>query len=244
MRRFMAATLLGLAIAGPAAAQFEGTITMKMATPAAGGDMTMKIAMKGNKSATLMTMPASAGPMAGMEMRSIYDPTTNTMTTLMPMLPQMAAMPGMANAKGMKNVMDMSKVQASGAAQAQEGDVTVKKLGTSETILGMSCDDYEMTSSKGEPTRLCVTSALGPFVFPQTGSPMGGRRGGGGQSAPAWTKAFGNKPMFPLKVWTTDGKMAMEVTAIDKGTVPSSMFDIPDGYVDLAAMMGGMRPPM
>lgn len=53
--------------------------------------------------------------------------------------------------------------------------------------------------------------------------------------------------MFPLKVWSPEGKMAMEVTAIDKGSVPESMFTIPDGYVDMAAMMGGMRggrPPV
>jgi hypothetical protein len=140
-------------------------------------------------------------------------------------------------------VTDLSKMSA-GRSDAAASDVKVKKLGTSETVVGLSCDDYEATSDKGEVTRLCMTSALGRFMYPQTSGGIGGRRGGGGSAAPSWSTAFGDKPMFPLKVVTSDGKMAMEVTAIDKSPVSASVFEIPDGYVDLSAMMGGMgRPP-
>jgi hypothetical protein len=34
----------------------------------------------------------------------------------------------------------------------------------------------------------------------------------------------------------------MEVTAIDRTAVPLSTFEVPAGYVDLSAMMGGRRP--
>jgi hypothetical protein len=237
MRRFIALTLIGLVAATPLAAQFEGTITMKMTPPTSSntGDINIKIAVKGDRSATVMSMPGSAGPMAGMEMRSIYDPKANTMTTLIPISPAMAAIPAMANAKGMKTVTDLSKVSAT-ASQGGSSKADVKKLGTSETILGMSCDDYEITNTGGQPTRMCVTSALGRFTLPQMDGGMG-RRGGGAQT-PAWAQAFGNKPMFPLKVWSTDGKLAMEVIAVDKGSVPASMFEIPEGYVDMASIMG------
>jgi hypothetical protein len=189
-----------------------------------------------------MSMPSSAGPMAGMEVRSIYDPKANTMTTLMPMIAGMANLPGMANAKGMKTVVDLSKMQGgAGANVGGSANGDLKKLGTSQTVAGMPCDDYEASSSNGQTMRMCVTSALGRFTMPQ----MGGGMGRSASPPPAWAHAFGNKPMFPLKVWSTDGKMAMEVTAIDKGSVPSSMFEVPDGYVDVAAMMGGMgRPPV
>jgi hypothetical protein len=241
MRRIVALNMIGLVAAAPLAAQFEGTVSMRMSTTAGSGnaDMNMKIAVKGDRTATVMSLPSSAGPMAGMEVRSIFDPKANTMTMLMPMMPAMANIPGMANAKGMKTVVDMSKTPpgTSGAGR----DANVKKLGTSQTVLGMSCDDYEVTTNGGQPTRMCVTSALGRFTLPQ----MGGGMGRGASPPPAWSRAFGNKPMFPLKVWSQDGKMAMEVTAIDKGSVPESMFTIPDGYVDMAAMMGGMgRPPV
>jgi hypothetical protein len=31
----------------------------------------------------------------------------------------------------------------------------------------------------------------------------------------------------------------MEVTSVEKGSVPASMFEIPAGYVDMGAMMRG-----
>jgi hypothetical protein len=241
MRRIVALNLIGVLAATPLAAQFEGTVTMKLSTPDRDGasEMNMKIAVKGDRSATIMSLPASAGPMAGMEVRSIYDPKANTMTMLMPMVAGMANIPGMANAKGMKTVVDLSKAQAMAGTNSSQDNVDVKKLGTSEKILGMSCDDYEITGKDSQPMRMCVTSALGRFTMPQ----MGGGMGRGGSVPPAWSRAFGNKPMFPLKVWSTEGKMAMEVIAIDKGAVPASTFEIPEGYVDMAGMMGGMRRP-
>ena len=238
MRRFVALTLIGLVAATPLPAQFEGTITMKM-TPSANsttGDINMKIAVKGDRSATVITLPASSGPMAGMEMRSIYDPKANTMTALIPMPPAMAAMPAMANAKGIITVTDLSKTAAPGSSGGGDSKMEVRKLGTTEKILGMSCDDYEVTNASGSTTRMCMTSALGRFILPQMNGGMG-RRGSGAPS-PAWAQAFGNKPMFPLKVWNSDGKVAVEVIAIDKGSVPASMFEIPDGYVDMASMFG------
>src|SRR4051812_17607416 len=112
MRRFASLMVVGLIAAPPLAAQFEGTVTMKMTGAGTNdaGPIMMKIAIKGDRSATVITMPASSGPMAGMEMRSIYDPKANTMTALMPIPPGMAAMPAMANAKGIKTVTDLSKM--------------------------------------------------------------------------------------------------------------------------------------
>src|SRR4051794_22403467 len=99
MRRSVLVVLAQLLVAAPLAAQFEGTITMKMsnANTNGGDDMTMKVSIKGDKQATVMTMPASAGPMAGMEARMIVDPKTNVATTLMPLPPGMAQMPAAAN---------------------------------------------------------------------------------------------------------------------------------------------------
>src|SRR5215208_1868576 len=99
-----------LAVAAPLAAQFEGTVSMKVSGTGAGGDLTMKMLVKGDQQATLVTMPASAGPMAGMEMRMVYDPKTSMATTLMPIPPGMQQMPAFANAKGLKTVIDLSKV--------------------------------------------------------------------------------------------------------------------------------------
>ena len=241
MRRFSMFVLFQLAAAAPLAAQFEGTVSMKLSGtgPQNMGDISMKMMVKGDQQATLVTLPPGAGNgmMGGMEIRMVYDPKTMTATTLMPLPPALAQAPMFASAKGLKMVADLSKTTANPNASS---DVTVdiKKLGTTERIAGYDCDDYEIKPSNGDAMRACIAQSLGHFLFPNTGGPMG--RGSSG--SPAWTKAFGTKPGFPLKVWSpAGGGVAMEVTSIEKGSVSADMFAIPDGYVDMGAMMGGRR---
>jgi hypothetical protein len=235
MRRLTLLVLLQFAAAAPLAAQFEGTVSMKLSNAGANaGDMTMKMLVKGDQQATILTMPPSAGPMGGMEMRMVYDPKTMTATTLIPLPAQLAQMPALANAKGLKTVIDLAKAKADAAAQQTDEHVDVKKLGTTEKIAGYDCDDYEITSSSNKPMRACIAQSLGHFLFPSLGG-----MGRGAAQSPAWTKAFGTNPGFPLKVWSTTGEMAMEVTSIERGSVPSSMFEIPEGYVDMKALFGG-----
>ena len=136
MRRMLASVLLPLAAAAPLAAQqFEGTVNMKMTGSGPNADgMTMRIAIKGDQQVTLITLPPTAGPMAGQEMRAIMDPKTQTVTTLMPMPPGLGAMAGMPDAKGMKLIVDLSKSRADAANSKAE----IKKLGSSQKIAGMS----------------------------------------------------------------------------------------------------------
>ena len=79
----------------------------------------------------------------------------------------------------------------------------------------------------------CITESLGRFVFPQTGGGMGGRGNG---APPPWTTAFGGRPAFPLKVSQSDGTVVMEVLSVNRAPVPASLFEIPDGYVDMASL--------
>jgi hypothetical protein len=234
MRRSALILLAQLATAAPLAAQFEGTVTARLSNVGPADEMMMKVAMKGDRQVTTVTMPASAGPMAGLEMRAIYDPKANTLTSLVPLPPMMQQMAAASNAKGIKNVTDLSNAGNSGSS---DDKLDVKKLGTHEKIAGFECDDYEITPANGKPARACITQALGHFMFPQTGNGMGRRGGNGG--APAWSQAFGGHPGFPLKVWNSDGQTMMEVTSVDRGTVAASLFEIPEGYVDMATLLRG-----
>ncbi|HEY6830155.1 MAG TPA: DUF4412 domain-containing protein [Gemmatimonadaceae bacterium] len=236
MRRMLASVLLPLAAAAPLAAQqFEGTVNMKMTGNAPNAEgMTMRMAIKGDQQVTIVTLPATSGPLAGQEVRAIMDPKSQTVTTLIPMPPGMGAMVGQPDAKGMKMIVDLSK--STGPAAASKADI--KKLGTTQKIAGLSCDDYQITDENGKSVKACITSSLGRFVLPDMSGGMGGRRGGGG-GQPAWAKAFGDRPAFPLKVWSDDGNTNMEVTSVDRAPVAASLFEIPDGYVDMSAMMRG-----
>lgn len=229
--------LLTVALALPIGAQgFEGTMTVKMVTPEGGIDA--KYTMKGDKMAMTMALPASTGPMAGMEARMLVDPATQSTTILMPLPAGMAGggfLP--ADTKGIKVVMQAT--EESGGAT--EGSATLKKLGTSQTVAGMKCDDYEVT--EGETTmKLCLATGLGKFSYPNLGGGMMGGRGNRGRaaaSAPGWAKGLGKAPGFPLKISDAAGATMMEVTSVQKGPVSDEVFTVPAGYVDLQAMMGG-----
>jgi uncharacterized protein DUF4412 len=235
MRRMLASVLLPLAAAAPLAAQqFEGTVNMKVTGNGQNAEgMAMRVAIKGDQQVTIITLPATAGPMAGQEMRAIMDPKAQTMTTLMPMPPGMGAMAGMPDAKGMKMIVDLSKMRD----DAANSKADIKKLGTTQRIAGMPCEDYQITDENGKTVKACITSSLGRFRLPDMSGGMGRRGGGGGQ--PAWAKAFGDRPAFPLKVWTDNGTPNLEVISVDRAPVAASLFEIPDGYVDMSAMMRG-----
>ncbi|MBP9897852.1 MAG: DUF4412 domain-containing protein [Gemmatimonadales bacterium] len=228
--------LLPLALALPMGAQgFEGTMSMRVGAPD-GTMMDVKYMIKGDKMGMTATAPASAGPLAGSEVRMIIDQSAKTMTMMMP-LPA-----GMGNGMLPPDTKGLKMVNPIGSGTATEGSntpVEYKKLGTSQTIAGLKCDDYE-ASADGQTTKICFAPNVGMFAYPNLGGGMNGR--GRGAAAPGWAKGLSTAPGFPLKVWSADGKVSMEVTAIDRTAVPLSAFEVPAGYVDLSAMMGGRRP--
>lgn len=223
MRKALLLIAVPLLAAPVAAQEFEGMIAMKMTSKDIPEPMTMKMYLTEGKQAMVMNMPASAGPMAGEEMRMVINPGTGKLTMLMPMPP------GMGGGKGMKMVMDFGSVAAQANESAPEGNV--RKLGTSQQVAGLPCDDYEVTS-QGEKFKMCVSAAMGHYRFPDMS-------GGARPEMPGWIKAFGDKPAFPLKVWTDDGSMQMEVTEIKRGPVDAALLeDNPAGYMPMPGMGG------
>src|SRR5690606_8417305 len=98
--------LLALLPAAPLAAQFEGTITMKMSDPAMGTESIQAYYdSTGVRLAMGMTAPASAAPLAAQEFRMLFNPSAQKMTMLMTVAGEMAAMTG--GAKGIKMDMDL-----------------------------------------------------------------------------------------------------------------------------------------
>jgi hypothetical protein len=232
-RSFFLLLLAFPVIAGRVAAQgFEGTITMNVTTVFGGRstDGSIKTATKGDRTVTTLLLASRGGPLAGGVARNIIDRKANTLTTLVPMPPLISAphsLTGGVDARGLVMVTPLSALADIGGTGSNTHP-DIRKLGTSETIAGMSCDDYEITDQKSTPMRACITTALGPFAFPISAS---GLTGGRGSAPPGWVRAFGEKAGFPLKVWSEDGKVALKVTAIDKRPVADSAFAIPEGYV-------------
>lgn len=216
-----------LLLAAPLAAQdFRGTITMRTVEPNSDMQVEMRIHQgAGNQMA--MTIRPTSGPAANAEMRMVVNQANRTVTAFI-------AAPGApGGGKGFKMVQQMPD-EATAEREAQ--NVQVRKLGSSQTIAGYKCDDYEITANR-ETIRMCATESLGRFMMFQGGGPMGG-----GNTSPAWARAFGNQPMFPLQVTDQNGQAIAEVVSIERGTPDAAYFDEnTPGYMTMPNMGGGRR---
>jgi hypothetical protein len=227
MRRSALMLLFPLLAAAPLTAQgFEGTVMVK---PTADGTMPTTWMIKGQRIAVDAAMPASAGPMAGTATHIIVDFGSQSVTVLVPLTPAMSGMMGAMLPPGTKG-LKMATALPKGTAAAG----TAKKLGTSQTIASLKCDDYEGTSTDGKVERVCMTHDLGEFAYP--GGGMGGRGGRG--SGPGWVEVMRQVGGFPLKEWTPAGTVDFEVLSVQRGSIPASVFEVPEGYNTMGGMGG------
>jgi hypothetical protein len=118
-------------------------------------------------------------------------------------------------------------------------DTSFRDTHTKDTILGYSCEKYEVTSSKGT-TDIWATDQLGMFG----GLTMGGAPGRHPQAPQEWESVVKGSGFFPLRVVTNEGgkeKFRMEATSVNKTSLPDSVFMPPDGWrkLDLGSMFGG-----
>jgi hypothetical protein len=224
LRLILASALL--APAALCAASFEGKVSMKMT---AGRDKPQDITYSIKGSKMRMEMPAQrGGAMGGM----IMDTEKKEMIMIM---------------DEQKMYMTMALPDAAAQAiQKSNDEVTLEKTGETEKILGYTATKY-IATSKDAKTDMWLAEGLGTFMSMSNSNPMGGRRAA---PAPAWERALAGKELFPLRVVgrEKDGKESfrMEVTAIDKTSLPESLFSPPAGYqkFDMGGMMKGMIPGM
>jgi hypothetical protein len=134
--------------------------------------------------------------------------------------------------------------QAAGTpgAAANASNTSFKDTGETETILGYTCKKYVITSPKGT-AEIWATDKLGMF----NGLTMGGPPGRRQQAAQEWESVIKGSGFFPMRVVTNEGgkeKFKLEVTSVEKASLPDSLFAPPDGWrkLDLGGMMGKMFP--
>jgi hypothetical protein len=190
-----------------AQAPFEGIISMRIV-----GDRQAEMPVKYyvRNGVYRMEMPNMEGRGKGGTMAIIVDPAKRESYMLM------------AEQKMyMVNKLDQLEGQQTAAA----GSADVRRTGRTETIAGYTCEHVIVKSESGE-TDVCAASGIGTWVGMQ--GPGRGRRGGGAQQA--WARRLGSD-WFPLKVSTVaDGKVIMEVTAVEKQTLDAALFAPPADY--------------
>jgi hypothetical protein len=197
---------------------FEGKVSFAM-TSDKGRTQNMSYAMKAQKLRMDFTTEKQ-------QMSTIMDMAKLEMVMLMP-------------ERHMYMVHSIEKPVEQAVAKEGESTADIERTGKTETILGYKCDQI-LVKDKGTVTELWVASDLGMFMGLSGGNPMGGggmfggRKGGGGAAGAKWEEVLKGKGGFPLRVVSHDAKgketFKMEVTKIEPGAQPDSLFVPPEGY--------------
>jgi Domain of unknown function (DUF4412) len=214
--RFAGLALGTVLFTAPLAAQgFEGVVAYRMPSmKGAGAEMTMSI--KGTQMRTDMVAE-------GRTMSMLLDGQAGTMTMLMA-------------EQRMYMTMDM-KAMRDRAQAMKHGDQTPPKitaLGTTETIAGRSCENYQVETEKTK-MEFCNAKGLGNFMAVQ--SPMG--RGGASPLQDLDNEAYRTyfkEGFFPLRVSNYEGgtkKVVMEATRVEPKSLDASLFQIPAGFTEM-----------
>ncbi|MES2694930.1 MAG: DUF4412 domain-containing protein [Verrucomicrobiota bacterium] len=220
-------TLLLCSLLLPAAlfaAPFEGKVSLKMSSDGKAHDIRYNI--KGDK--LRIDMPAASGgkSMGGM----IVDLGKKETTMLM-------------DEQKMYMTMAMPDNTAPKASGKNE-DVKLEKTSQTEKILGYLATKY-LATSKDSTTEMWLAEGIGMFTSLSGSNPMGGRKAAAPQG---WESSLAGKELFPLRVVTKNkgGKetFRMEATAVDKQSLPDTLFAPPADYqkLDMSGMMKGLLP--
>ncbi|MDX2186372.1 MAG: DUF4412 domain-containing protein [Opitutaceae bacterium] len=218
---------LGLVAGAQAADQFEGRMTMKVGEGKTNQELLYSV--KGDKIRMDMQTGKEEG-MGGM----IIDFQAKQMFMLMEMD---------GRKMYMKHPLNMDEVAEKADDLAEEP----KPTGKTETIAGYQADEYVINNKDKTVTQLWLGKGLGTFFSPSAmqGGPMGGGRS---KHSEAWAKLARKGGLFPLRVVTLNAKgketSRMEVTKIEKASLPASLFST-EGYSEFQIPgFGGGLPGM
>jgi hypothetical protein len=212
----LAALLLAPA-ALPAQRAFEGTVTYRMT--AQGTSMTMTQMTKGSKVRTEMEMPGMPGPMY-----VLMDMDTEVMQTVMPSM-------GMYMEMSLKQIADQVAMTPE-MRESMNQTPEIERLGTSDEIAGIPCQNYRFTQG-GQEMEGCIATGMGFFMGGAGGGPpgQGGPLGGMGVDFSKLMAEF-KDGMMPLRMrlkqdgtWST----VMEATAVERKSLDASLFVLPSG---------------
>ena len=221
-------------------AQFEGVASFKM-TAGSGADMSARGDGK------IFLSPAGYRVEWAMDLSSMKKgredskaPATMAMTML-----ARKADPGkvymLNDEKKTYSVVDSGK-STEDRGKARKDPFTVKKLGT-ETVAGYACQNALLTSSNGTEIEVCAAKELAASTDWLASL---NRRNPEGAS---WLGALKEQGIegFPVrwvirKKGSTQPLTTMEMTRIEKKSLPASLFDVPAGYTKTQFAMRGLTP--
>ena len=198
-------------------AVFEGTVSYQLT--AEGMTMNMTQMTKGSKVRTEMEIPGMPGPMF-----ILMDMEEQVVRTVMPGMGMYMEI----NVKEMVDQVPMTPEMRQNAAKTPD----IERLGTSDQIAGISCQNYRITQGS-QQIDACIATGMGVFMGGASGGPpgRGGPLDGLGVDLSAFMEEF-KDGMMPLRIrinqegtWTT----VLEATAVERKRLDDSLFVVPAG---------------
>jgi hypothetical protein len=199
----LALSVLSAGLAAPAA--FEGKIRMRITSE--GKPQEIQYAMKGAR----LRMEMSDGKKT---MASIVDMKALQVLLLMPDEKMYMVMP-------FRGAMEQ--------AQAAAAESSFEKTADTAVILGYKTTKYlARTKGEKEPVEIWAAEGIGAYFNPDDFGSMAGKR-----KPAAWELQLREKGFFPLRTVTKDKRgreTRMEVIALDKSSLPDSLFVPPADF--------------
>lgn len=237
-RTFVLAAMLCLAAAA-ASAQFEGVADFKI-TSGSGPDVSTRgdgrifLGPAGYRVEWAMNVSSMKKGREGAQTA----PTTMAMTML-----ARKADPGkvymLNDEKKTYSVVDADKAAE---VKTPKATFTVKKLGT-DTVAGLSCQNALLTSSQGTEIEVCAAKDMAASSDwlaslnrrnPEGASWLGALKENGVEGFPVrWVIR---------KKGSTQPLTTMEITRIEKKSLPASLFEVPPGYTQTQLSIRGLTP--
>jgi uncharacterized protein DUF4412 len=229
----IAATLL-FAAAATASAQFEGVADFKITTntgekQSVSGTGKMYVAPRAYRSEFEMQMSGAGSKGAPRAMKM----------TMFTKLAEPDNLYMLNDENKTYSVWDLSKSREE-AKNASQETYTVKRLGK-DTVAGLSCQSALLTSSKGDEIEACVSREFA------VSSDWIAAMNRSDKAAGSWIHSLKGAGIegFPVR-WSTrskgskDAAMTMELTRIEKKSLPASLFEVPAGYKQTDTAIGGL----
>ncbi|HEX4338357.1 MAG TPA: DUF4412 domain-containing protein [Polyangiaceae bacterium] len=219
----------------PSLSDFEGDITIVSKSAKEKRPIPpITLTVKGNKMRFDLPEGMEGAPKMGERAYAIADTTTKKLDVVV-------------DAQKMVMEMDLAtmgdqirKMTPHSSASATEAKTPPKvtKTGHNDTVAGMTCEDWDVTSDKGNRGRVCVASTSTSWLsIPNLGLP----------SEQTWAKELFDGQHLPLRMISYDAagteESRLEVTKLEKKPVLDSTFTIPAGYrtMDFTQMMAGIQ---
>jgi hypothetical protein len=221
------------AAAAPSMSDFEGDITISSKSTKEKRQIPpIVLTVKGTKLRFDLPEGMEGAPKMGEHAYAIADTTTKKVDMVMDDQKMVMEM-------DLANMGDqLKKMKPRGAEPENKTPPKVTKTGHTDTVAGITCEDWDITSEKGERGRVCVAGTSTSWLsIPSLGlSPE-----------QAWAKELFDGQHLPLRMIRYDAAGAeenrLEVTRLERKPVSDATFAIPAGYrtMDFTQMMAGVQ---